>query len=509
MSGLPLVRRFLADYARNPVNVLMLVLVPVVFVVVAAGRLSEVAEVLGAPGGPTGFVASAGWAAGFLAGIAMYFQVRSAREADRRLVLAGMHPWRFVAARMVTGFCLAVLAAAAALVALVARTNVAAPGRAVTGAVLFALIYLAIGALAGATVRNPVNGTVLVLLIWIIDVFFGPAMGMKDREATRWLPTHYVTLWMIDLPSGHSGRLGDLGWALVWLLGALVAGAVVVAVTSRVARRSRRLARAGSIPAQLAVTLRMGLRGALRNLTFWVLLVAVPAIYILGSVPITPDGSEPMSVVEGGREVLRMYWLPDVHPATMAPIGVGSLAALAGLFLVLDTRTGDRRLTLAGTPVGVVLAARIFLVVLASVVAAAAAIGVTALVFDARQWVWYALANVLVAVTYGLIGVVLGPLFGRVAGVFIAFLVPFLDLGIGQSPMLRSGVPEWAEFLPGYGAYRVLLDGGLTASFDESGALLLASGWLAGLIVLATLVFRHGLSHVPVQAGAEAVRRNG
>jgi hypothetical protein len=32
----------------------------------------------------------------------------------------------------------------------------------------------------------------------------------------------------------------------------------------------------------------------------------------------------------------------------------------------------------------------------------------------------------------------LAPLFGRVGGVSVAFLVPFLDRGIGQSPMLQG-----------------------------------------------------------------------
>jgi hypothetical protein len=36
-----LVRRFLADYARNPVNLLMLVLVPAAFVAGAAGSLAR------------------------------------------------------------------------------------------------------------------------------------------------------------------------------------------------------------------------------------------------------------------------------------------------------------------------------------------------------------------------------------------------------------------------------------------------------------------------------------
>ena len=41
---------------------------------------------------------------------------------------------------------------------------------------------------------------------------------------TRALPTHYVTLWMTDLPLRHGGRLGDLGVALVWTVSALAVG---------------------------------------------------------------------------------------------------------------------------------------------------------------------------------------------------------------------------------------------------------------------------------------------
>src|SRR6516165_5824376 len=100
----------------------------------------------------------------------------------------------------------------------------------------------------------------------------------------------------------------------------------------------------------------------------------------------------------------------------------------------------------------------------------------------------------LVAVTYALIGVVIGPLLGKVAGVFVAFLIPFLDLGIIQSPMLRPEPQEWARFLPGYGATKVLFDTGLTARFDETGPLLMGFAWLVGLLILAGLILSRGHS---------------
>ena len=110
-----LIHRFLVDYARNPVNMLVLVLVPVVFVIVAAGSMADAAKLLGGAGGPAVETATAGWAAGFLAGIARFFQIGGARAADRRMVSAGRAPMRLVAARLGTGGVLGVLVAAALL----------------------------------------------------------------------------------------------------------------------------------------------------------------------------------------------------------------------------------------------------------------------------------------------------------------------------------------------------------------------------------------------------------
>ncbi|MBC6445838.1 ABC transporter permease [Actinokineospora xionganensis] len=483
MTSALFVRRFLADYARNPVNPLVLVLVPVVFVVVAAGSMADAARLLGGTG-PSVETAAAGWAAGFLSAIAMYFQLRGSREADRRLVLAGLPAGRLVVARMVTGLVLVALASAAALTALALRTGIDDPWRVGAGTIMFAVVYLAIGALTGVLVRNAVNGTVLILFIWILDVFFGPALGSPDRLSTRWFPTHFTTLWMVDLPSRHGGRLGDLGWALAWTLGALVLAGLVVTGTTRVVRGRR------GHGGPFRTALRMGLRDYRRNPVLWALLIGVPVVFIWLSKVITAPGTMTLSLVDHGRAMDFTFWLPDMHAGTMTPIAIAALAALAGLFVVLDARAGDGRLILAGFGVRALLAARLGVVAAAALLVTAASLAVTAMVFDARQWVVYAAGNLLLALTYGLLGVCLGPIFGRVSGVLIAFLVPFLDLGIAQSPMLRAEPPAWARLLPGYGADRVLLDGGLTATFDQWGPLLLALGWLVALGLIGARLFR-------------------
>jgi hypothetical protein len=485
-----LARRFLAEYARNPVNLLFLILVPLVFVVVAAGSLADAAALLGGDShGPAVQTAVAGWAAGFLAALAMYFQISGSRGTDRRLVIAGLPGSRLVAARLLAGLALALVASSAAILALGLRTGIDDPARAVGGTLMFAVIYLAIGAVIGVLAGNPVNGTVAILFVWILDVFFGPAMSADTPAATRALPTHFVTLWMVDLPSGHGGRVGDLGWAMVWVSCALAVSYLVISKATRVPR-ARRRSGAGSLLNQLAGTVEAGWRDWRRNPALWVLLALVPAVFVLLSDAITPHGQTPVRLKEAGRVATQLLDPAHMHAATMAPIGIASLATLAGLFLVLDARTGDQRLVLAGMRRSVVLASRLSVVALASAVAAAVSLAVTATVFSAHQWPVYIGGNLLIALTYGFLGVLLGPIFGKVSGVFIAFLVPFLDLGIGQSPMLQDQPATWAHLLPGYGATRVLMDGALTATFDEGLDLLLALGWLAALAALVVITFR-------------------
>ncbi|MEV6524496.1 hypothetical protein AB0M43_21290 [Longispora sp. NPDC051575] len=167
--------------------------------------------------------------------------------------------------------------------------------------------------------------------------------------------------------------------------------------------------------------------------------------------------------------------------------------ALVGLFVTADTRPGDRRLALAGLRPTVVLAARLAVITLGVALSTAAALAVTAAVFSPRQWALYFAANLLIAGCYALIGVILAPVFDRVAGVFIAFLFPFLDLGIAQSPMLRGQPAAWAHYLPGYGGTRVLIDAAVTDTFDETRSLLIALSWIAVLTVTAAVIYRRAI----------------
>lgn len=232
--------------------------------------------------------------------------------------------------------------------------------------------------------------------------------------------------------------------------------------------------------------LRYGFREYRRNVVLWVLLIAMPGAFITLSFAITPDS--PARVTSGATS--RIVSMIDLHGATMVPITVGFLAGLAGLFVVLGSAQADRRLTLAGFRPGEVLSARLGIVGLAAVLTTAVSLGVTAADFQPKAWLPFAGASLMVALTYGMVGVLVGPVVGRLGGLYLMFLIPMIDVGIAQNAMFGGALPSWGKFLPAYGAVQVLLDGAFTPGFSQLGPLLVGLGWLAALSALAVLVFR-------------------
>jgi len=102
----------------------------------------------------------------------------------------------------------------------------------------------------------------------------------------------------------------------------------------------------------------------------------------------------------GRRSDVHDRPLPHPDPrATMAPVAIASLAALTGLFVVLDTRSGDRRLMLAGFGAVRLLASRLTVTAPAATLVTAVSLTAAGTVFDPRQWAVYAGANLLIAAT--------------------------------------------------------------------------------------------------------------
>ena len=540
-----MVRRALAQYARRPLNLVLLVIVPVALVFVWGGSLAAFSKLLG---GTTSHgqleAATAGWAAAALAGLAGFFQVSGSRSADGRLAAAGGRTGAVVAGRLGASLVLALLAAAGGLIALAARAGITDPLRAVAATVLSAVIYLALGVLVGTLVRSDMNGALVVTLAWVFDVFFGPAMGTSHLVVTWLFPLHFPTLVLIGQASGHAGPIGDVGWALLWAVGlSALAVARLVATTrpapatagasqrmvvapATVAASGRALpaatrpptsdaaaAAARPVPApvlvraraprqaatwaRLGAVLRADMREYRRNRVLWALLVVVPAIFIVMAVAVTPDKLGPVVLVDGGRRFTAMLSMRRVHAATMAPVTAAFLAGITGLFVITGSAGGDRRLVLAGFRPREVLAGRLGVIAGASVVTTAVAVAVSGALFPPRQWVVFTAANLLIALTYALAGVLIGPLTGRLGGLYLILLLAFVDVGLGQTVMFTSVPPAWGAFLPARGASRMLIDGAFTGRVDTLRFLLLSLLWLGVLAAATIVVFqrRTGLKH--------------
>src|SRR5918994_3187025 len=169
---------FAREQLRAPFTLALLIAIPALFVVAAAGVLSDFAGALGGSlSGDAAVALSAGWAAAFISGPLGFFQAASSRGADRRLALAGLGPARVATSRIAASVLLAVVAAAAAFIALVVRVDVAHPLHAAVAVLGFALLYLAIGVLVGSLITAPLEGSLLVVFIFLLDAFAGPGMS--------------------------------------------------------------------------------------------------------------------------------------------------------------------------------------------------------------------------------------------------------------------------------------------------------------------------------------------
>jgi hypothetical protein len=198
----------------------------------------------------------------------------------------------------------------------------------------------------------------------------------------------------------------------------------------------------------------------------------------------------PVELAEQGRRSLSLQSMADVHGAVMVPITIGFLASLAGLFVVLDAAQADRRLALAGYRPGEILIVRMATIAAATLIATVVGLAVTAVSFDAVNWWMFALANLIVGLTYATIGVLVGPIFGRLGGLYLLLALPFIDIGLAQNAMFDAAPPAWGRYLPAHGAMRVLIDAAFTTGFDEATALALALVWLVALGGMTALVFR-------------------
>jgi hypothetical protein len=223
---------FAREHLRAPLTLALLIALPAIFVVLASSVLGEFADALG--GSLMADAASAlgaGWSAAFIAGSLGFFQAASSRGADRRLALSGLGVGRVALARIGASLLLATVAAAAAFVALAAETGIAHPWHAAAAILGFAIIYLGVGTVVGALIPSPLEGSLLVAFIFILDVFSGP--GMTEGEGSPVSISRSAADVLISAAVGQGSPAGDWIDLAIWVVGALIVALVIFVVSAR------------------------------------------------------------------------------------------------------------------------------------------------------------------------------------------------------------------------------------------------------------------------------------
>lgn len=217
---LPVSGAFIREHLRAPLTLILLIAIPVFFVLVFASVLGDFAEALGGTlAGQSATAISAGWAAAFLSGTLAFFQVNSSRAADRRLAAAGLGPARVALSRIVAALAIGGTVSAVAFLTLWLRSGIGHPFHAAVAIFTFAAIYIGIGALIGAFVKDQLAGSLLVLLVFSVDAFSGPQMTSSGIVALT--PTRNAANLLIAAGGGQSSPGGDWFAAVSVALGAL------------------------------------------------------------------------------------------------------------------------------------------------------------------------------------------------------------------------------------------------------------------------------------------------
>lgn len=225
---------FLREQIRAPLNLLLLLLIPLFFILIFAEVLGEFATALGGDLAEQAATSiSAGWAAAFLCGTLSFFQLNSSREADRRLASAGLGPLRVATGRITAALVLGVIVSFAAYLTLWLRSGIEHPPHAALAIFAFAAIYIGIGALIGVLVRDPLSGSLLIVLVFSLDVFTGPSMTSSTTFAST--PTRDAGDLLIAAGLGEGSPAGD--W--IATAGVAVAGLAVAMLAFWLSARSR------------------------------------------------------------------------------------------------------------------------------------------------------------------------------------------------------------------------------------------------------------------------------
>jgi hypothetical protein len=227
-----------------------------------------------------------------------------------------------------------------------------------------------------------------------------------------------------------------------------------------------------------------GLREYARTPVLLAILVVAPA-YLVGLFGYAaPDTPVPVDVPNGGQTTAP---LADVLTLLGVVLVAAMVSGLVGLFVVQSATDADGRLVIAGFAPTSILLARGTLVGVAASATVAVSMVVALLVFSPVNVLGVAVAGLVTALIYGLIGVIVGTQVDRLAGVWILLFVPLLDVVLFQNP-LATEAKTLATILPSHATMRLAVDAGFGTGFAWAN-LGSAVGYLLVVATISTLFY--------------------
>lgn len=242
------------EQARRPLLIVLLVVLPFLLITRAIARTVPQPRLVALPGDELVMTTmrdlhGANMAAitiAFLAGLCGLFILQSAREADRRLVVAGFRPLDAIIPRLL------VLAAATLVIVAVSLAVTAISftprqwGTFAAANLLIGVSFGSIGALAGAAVGR-LGGTYFMFFLPFIDIGIAQNPMFGDARPDGWvefLPGYGSGRVLVDASlSGSFHAWGELALAVAWALALVALVALVLMRTLGVELQAPRSAR--------------------------------------------------------------------------------------------------------------------------------------------------------------------------------------------------------------------------------------------------------------------------
>lgn len=227
------------EQARRPLLIALLIVVPFFFITRSIAKTSPLPRRIGLPGGSQLLttmrdihgVTMAAVTVAFLAGLCGAFIVSSARQADRRLVVAGFRPIEAMIPRLALIGAVTVVVVGVSVAVTTLSFTPQSLAAFTVGTLLVGLTYGCIGALAGALVGQ-LGATYVSLFAAMLGqgILQSPMFGSgTPRGAALFFPDYGATRLVIagGFSSGFHAW-SELGLALGWLTVLLAATTVML-----------------------------------------------------------------------------------------------------------------------------------------------------------------------------------------------------------------------------------------------------------------------------------------